>query len=84
MDNTILELKNFNVTYINKDKKVFAVKDASFKINKGDSLGLVGESGSGKSTLAMALLRLLPDKTTEITGDANFLDKNLTNYPKMN
>ncbi len=78
MDNLILELKDFNVTYINKDKKVYAVKDANFKIYKGDSLGLVGESGSGKSTLAMGLLRLLPDNTTEIRGEANFLGKNLT------
>ncbi|MGF7057777.1 ABC transporter ATP-binding protein [Brassicibacter mesophilus] len=78
MDNTVLDLKNFNVTYVNKHKKVYAVKDVGFKINKGDSLGLVGESGSGKSTLAMALLRLLPEKSTEISGTANFGDKDLT------
>lgn len=78
MSSTILELKDFNVTYVNKYKKVYAVKDVSFKINKGDSLGLVGESGSGKSTLAMALLRLLPEKTTEISGVANFLGTDLT------
>lgn len=77
MDNIILDVKNFNVTYVNKHKKVYAVKDVSFKINKGDSLGLVGESGSGKSTLAMALLRLLPEKSTEISGFADFLGKDL-------
>lgn len=77
MDDTILDIKNFNVTYVNKYKRVYAVKDASFSINKGDSLGLVGESGSGKSTLAMALLRLLPEKSTEISGSANFLGKDL-------
>ncbi len=74
---TILELSDFNVTYINKDKKVYAVKNANFKIDKGDSLGIVGESGSGKSTLAMALLRLLPEKSTEISGKANFIGKDL-------
>ena len=42
---TILDLKNFNVTYINKHKSVYAVKDVSFEINKG-FLGVVGESGS--------------------------------------
>lgn len=73
----ILELKDFNVTYVNKDKKVYAVKNANFTINKGDSLGIVGESGSGKSTMATALLRLLPERTTEISGEALFLDKNL-------
>ena len=42
----ILEVKDFNVTYVNKHKKVYAVKDVSLNIDKGDSLGLVGESTS--------------------------------------
>jgi len=77
MDNVILDVRNFNVTYVNKYKKVYAVKDANFSINRGDSLGIVGESGSGKSTMAMALLRLLPEKSTEISGSAYFLGKDL-------
>ncbi|CAK7079600.1 ABC transporter ATP-binding protein [Tissierella carlieri] len=75
---SILDLKNFNVTYVNKHKSVYAVKDISFKIHKGDSLGIVGESGSGKSTLAMALLRLLPDRSTKISGVAEFIGRDLT------
>ena len=75
---TILDLRDFNVTYVNKHKRVYAVKNVGFKINKGDSLGVVGESGSGKSTLAMGLLRLLPEKSTEIVGIANFIGRDLT------
>lgn len=55
----VLRLEDVNVTYKTKSKDVYAVKDASFAIDQGDSLGVVGESGSGKSTLAMALLHLL-------------------------
>ena len=40
------------VTYVNKEKKVYAVRNATFSIEKGDSLGIVGESGSGKSSNA--------------------------------
>lgn len=70
----VLEVKNLNVTYVNKSRRVMAVRNASFTINKGDSIGIVGESGSGKSTMAMAILKLLP-KTTEVTGSAVFMDE---------
>jgi len=35
-----------------------AVKDVSFKLPKGKTLGLVGESGSGKTTVGLTLMRL--------------------------
>ncbi|MDR2957099.1 MAG: ATP-binding cassette domain-containing protein, partial [Coriobacteriales bacterium] len=39
--------------------KVSAVKDVSFTIERGHTLGLVGESGSGKSTTGRCIIRLL-------------------------
>lgn len=78
----LLEIKDLNVTYINKKRSVYAVRDANFEIFEGDSLGLVGESGSGKSTLATALLRLHSKHSTQITGEANFLNRNLITLPE--
>jgi len=34
------------------------VKDVSFRLPKGKTLGLVGESGSGKTTVGLTLMRL--------------------------
>jgi oligopeptide/dipeptide ABC transporter ATP-binding protein len=38
---------------------VKAVDDVSFKINRGETLGLVGESGCGKTTIGRTILRLI-------------------------
>ncbi|MEA4811474.1 MAG: ABC transporter ATP-binding protein [Anaerolineaceae bacterium] len=77
----LLSLRDANVTYCNKQKRVYAAKHIDLDLEEGSSLGIVGESGSGKSTLAMALLRLLPEKSTEISGEALFEGKNLFTLP---
>jgi peptide/nickel transport system ATP-binding protein len=53
---------------------IHAVKDLSFQIRRGTTLGLVGESGSGKSTVAAALTGLVkPDAGRALLGDADVL-----------
>src|SRR5207237_3054318 len=39
-------------------REIPAVKDISFTLAKGKTLGVVGESGSGKTTMGKALIRL--------------------------
>lgn len=43
-----------------------AVNDVSFKIKKGQTLGLVGESGCGKTTLGRSILRLVEPSAGKI------------------
>ncbi len=78
----VLDVKNMSVTYRNKTAKVYAVRNASMTIDQGDSMGIVGESGSGKSTMAMAILRLIPKPVAEITGDVNFMGRDLLGMEK--
>ena len=78
----LLELKNVNVRYIMKDKKVHACQHVSLEIEEQDSIGIVGESGSGKSTLASAVLRLLPQRITQVDGEILYNGKDLLKLTK--
>jgi peptide/nickel transport system ATP-binding protein len=57
----LLEIDRLTVTLDTARGPAPAVRDVSFSLARGETLGLVGESGSGKSMTALALLGLLPE-----------------------
>ena len=57
---TAVEVEGLTVTLPIPGGALTAVKDVSFTLRKGETLGIVGESGSGKSMTAHALMGLLP------------------------
>ena len=59
-DQTLIEIRDLSVEFINGEQRHVAVEKLSFDILKGETLALVGESGSGKSVTAHSILRLLP------------------------
>src|SRR5205823_5785250 len=62
-DPIILDVRKLGKDFYTREgvfghRKFEAVKDVSFKLPKGKTLGLVGESGSGKTTVGLTPMRL--------------------------
>ncbi|MFE2042605.1 ATP-binding cassette domain-containing protein [Streptomyces sp. NPDC059477] len=76
----LLSVENLTVRYrlgrsmSGRAKTFTAVKDVSFTIGAGRTLGLVGESGSGKSSIGRAVLRLSPISQGRIVFDGQDID----------
>ena len=70
----LLSVDNLEITFSQHNIDTHAVKDISFELSRGQSLGVVGESGSGKSVTSLAILRLLSASNSRVTGDIQFID----------
>jgi ABC-type oligopeptide transport system ATPase subunit len=55
----LLEVTGLTVRYSRRSNAQPVVRDVSFAIGQGQTVGLVGESGSGKSTIGKAILGLV-------------------------
>lgn len=67
----ILKVNKLNVSYGNTK----IIKDISFDLYRGETLGIVGESGSGKSTIAKSILGIVKTEN----GEVYFKDENIKN-----
>ena len=64
----IVQIEDLCVTFSGRGKPVRVVDHVSLSLEKGSVLVLLGESGSGKSVTLRSLLRLHPEKTSQVEG----------------
>ena len=60
MQNNILEVRDFSVSFDTPAGEVQAVRELSFELRQGEIIAIVGESVCGKSVSTQGLLKLLP------------------------
>lgn len=73
----LLEIEGLCVDFLHENGYTPAVKNVSYEVFRGRTLGIVGESGSGKSVSTMSIMRLLPVPPARISAGAiRFWPKN--------
>ena len=84
----LLDVINLHKSFDADGRKLVAIDDVSFSVNKGETHGVVGESGSGKSTLGRCVLRLtdIDSGSVSIKGEdvTKLKSKDLKNWRSKN
>lgn len=78
MNTAGLEISNLNLSYPGRgtNPALHAVRDVTFSVAIGGTLGIVGESGSGKSSVGRAIVQLTrPDSGTIRFNGINLTEK---------
>jgi peptide/nickel transport system ATP-binding protein len=68
----VLEVENLSISYETRKGDVEAVRDVSFEVKEGETVGLVGESGCGKSTIAFGIVNFLGPNGKIVNGRVSF------------
>ena len=77
MATPILQVKNLQTDFFTDDGVVKAVRDVSFDLYPGETLGIVGESGCGKSVTALSLMGLVQPPGKVVDGEVLFRGEDL-------
>jgi oligopeptide/dipeptide ABC transporter ATP-binding protein len=71
---TLLDVQELSTSFFTDEGVVHAIADVSFKLEKGETLGIVGESGSGKTVTSKTVMRIIPSPPGKITGGKILFD----------
>ena len=74
-----LTLNNLNKCYGDK----VAVKDISFQVNDGETVGILGPNGAGKTTLFYIIAGLIECDSVKYTADTKINDKSISKRTEL-
>ena len=74
----LLEIRNLRTRFRTDRGDLDAVRDVSFTLRAGETLGLVGESGSGKSVTGFSIMGLIDPPGQVVGGEILFRGQDLT------
>lgn len=81
--NTLLELKNIQLTYHTLKSETKAINNVSFSVKNGEFISIIGPSGCGKTTILTMIAGLLSPTSGEILIDGEVVTSVSTNVGYM-
>jgi oligopeptide transport system ATP-binding protein len=82
MMETLLNVRDLEVSFRTYIGEVHAVRGVSFNLAKGETLAIVGESGSGKSVTSKSIMRLLARSARILKGEIRLAGVDLVTLPE--
>jgi peptide/nickel transport system ATP-binding protein len=77
MADALLQVEDLSVYYKVYEDLFKVVHGTSFKVSKGEKIGIIGESGCGKTTTMRSIMRALPDNAVTPKGKILFQGKDI-------
>ena len=77
MSDVLVNIEKLKISFFTYAGEVQAVRGISYKVKKGEVLGIVGESGSGKSVSSYSLLGMVPFPGKILEGKVEFAGQDL-------
>jgi peptide/nickel transport system ATP-binding protein len=73
----LLDVEGLGIKFGTANGSLSVVRDVTFSVQPGECIGLVGESGCGKTVTGLALMGLLPLRSSRFEGRVGFAGVNL-------
>jgi len=81
MESPLLQIRNLKTYFYVRKGVVKAADGVTFRLQRGETLGVVGESGCGKSITALSIMRLISPPGRIVDGEILLKGKDILKIP---